>query len=230
MPDQNKEYLHHVIDCFSIHANPDHAAPMESYMKHKVKFFGIKTPERKALTRSIIQDHGRPDASEISELTRMLWDQPQRELHYFGLDILETAVKKKLINDTELFRFLVTTKSWWDTVDWLAIRIVGTHLKHHPDDINNLHQNWMDSGHLWLQRVCILFQLKYKKYTDVSLLYQTVTALSHSNEFFIQKAIGWALREYSKTDAQKVLNFVNTHPLKPLSLCEALKVINRKKV
>ena len=56
MPDQNKEYLHHVIDCFSIHANPDHAAPMESYMKHKVKFFGIKTPERKALTRSIIQD------------------------------------------------------------------------------------------------------------------------------------------------------------------------------
>ena len=56
MPDQNKEYLHHVVDCFSIHANPDHAAPMESYMKHKVKFFGIKTPERKALTRSIIQD------------------------------------------------------------------------------------------------------------------------------------------------------------------------------
>ena len=119
----------------------------------------------------------------------MLWDQPQRELHYFGLDILETAVKKKLVNDTELFRFLVTTKSWWDTVDWLAIRIVGTHLKHHPDDINNLHQNWMDSGHLWLQRVCILFQLKYKQNTDVSLLFQTITALSHSNEFFIQKAI-----------------------------------------
>jgi len=76
----------------------------------------------------------------------------------------------------------------------------------------------------------ILFQLKYKHYTDVFLLFQTITALSHSNEFFIQKAIGWALREYSKTDAQKVLNFVNTHPLKPLSLCEALKVINRKKI
>ena len=99
MPDQNKEYLHNVIDCFSIHANPDHAEMMESYMKHKEKFFGIKTPERKALKRSIIQDHGRPDASEISELITMLWDQPQRELHYFGLDIL--GIFERLLDGME---------------------------------------------------------------------------------------------------------------------------------
>ncbi len=227
MPNSIHIYLGHVIERFSIHANPANAVPMERYMKHKVKFFGVKTPERKSVTRSIIMDYGRPDASDIPELVKLLWDQPQRELHYFGLDLLEHVVKKQQIRDTDLFRFLITTKSWWDTVDWLATRIVGMHLKHYPDEIADLHRDWMASDNMWLQRVCILFQLKYKNDTDVPLLFQTINALSHSNEFFIQKAIGWALREYSKTDADTVITFVNKHPLKPLSQREALKVINR---
>lgn len=223
----NKDYIEHLIVHFSAYANDKNAVPMERYMKHRVKFFGIKTPERKAVTRTIIRDYGRPDASAVPALVKELWEQPQRELHYFALDLLEYAVKKQQVADTDLFRDLITTKSWWDTVDWLATRIVGVHLKNHPNEIHDLHHTWMESGDMWLQRVCILFQLKYKQNTDVPLLLQTIKDLSHSNEFFIQKAIGWALREYSKTDAGCVIDFVNTEPLKPLSKREALKVINR---
>lgn len=222
------DYVNHLVKHFATHADMNNAVPMKRYMKNRFEFFGIKSPERKTLTRAFFMEYGLPDAKDTNEFLRHIWEQPQRELHYVGLDILEKLVKRQKIADVDLLEFLITTKSWWDTVDWLATRIVGVHLKHYPDEINSIHKDWMDSKNMWLQRVCILFQLKYKNETDVPLLFDTIKRLSDSDEFFIQKAIGWALREYSKTDPDIVLRFVDTHDLKPLSRREALKVIKRQ--
>ncbi len=226
MSDKNTQYIHSLTDYFSKYENPENSIPMKRYMKNRFEFYGMKSPERKIITRDFIKNHGRPSGLDVSDFLQKLWGQPYRELHYFGLDVLEYYVKIQQISDVDLFRFLITTKSWWDTVDWLATRIVGVHLKNHPDEIDFVHRSWMDSNNMWLQRVCILFQLKYKQNTDLKLLFKTIEKLKDSDEFFIQKAIGWALREYSKTDPEIVIRFVKNHSLKPLSHREALKVIN----
>lgn len=120
---------------------------------------------------------------------------------------------------------LITSKSWWDTVDTLAQKAVGKIARSFPDVIEENIEFWNDSDHLWLQRSAILFQLKYKEQTNEDLLYRYIITHSQSKEFFIQKAIGWALREYSKTNPDSVRQFMEKHPLSKLSVREGSKYI-----
>ena len=124
--------------------------------------------------------------------------------------------------------FMIINKSWWDTVDMIASHLVGTHFKRFPGLIPAYTEKWMASGNFWLQRTALLFQLKYKKETDVELMSDLIKRLAGEKEFFIRKAIGWVLREYSKTDPEIVINFVENQQLSNLSRTEALKVNNRK--
>ncbi len=213
---------------FSKKAHPGNSTPMKRYMKDKFEFFGIKSVERKELTRKFLASHGLPAEEDYVQIIRELWDLPQRELQYVALDILERLLKKQIPVEIEFIEYLIVKKSWWDTVDWLATRVVGVRFKQNPELITPTCTRWMESGNIWLQRVCIIFQLKYKRETDEQLLFTTIQALSGSKEFFIQKAIGWALREYSKTDPAVVQKFVDENELAPLSRREALKVINRR--
>jgi 3-methyladenine DNA glycosylase AlkD len=144
--------------------------------------------------------------------------------------ILEKFGKKTTREFIDLYVFMITTKSWWDTIDYIAANLVGKHFSRYPDQIPAYTEKWMNSGNFWLQRSALLFQLKYKKETDLNLLFDFIERLAHEDEFFIRKAIGWALREYSKTDPETVIKFVESHDLKPLSRKEALKVIERKKL
>jgi len=115
-------------------------------------------------------------------------------------------------------------------VDGLAGWLIGDLFKRHPGLILPTTRDWMDSGNIWLQRSCLLFQLKYKRDTDLDLLFGFIATLSDHKSFWIRKAIGWILREYSKTDPSTVQKFVDAHPgLSGLSKREALKVINRAK-
>jgi 3-methyladenine DNA glycosylase AlkD len=120
-----------------------------------------------------------------------------------------------------LYEELITQKSWWDTVDALAAWQVGDYFKKYPDQIIPYTNKWMDSGNMWLQRTCLIFQLKYKEETDFELLKSLIIPLSDSKEFFIQKAIGWALREYSKLFPQRVMDFASNQPMAKLSYREA---------
>ena len=113
-------------------------------------------------------------------------------------------------------------------VDFIAGTLAGTHFNLYPELIKPVTGRWMKSGNIWLQRSSLLFQLKYKNQTDTRLMFKYIRSLSSSKEFFIQKAIGWVLRQYSKTDPETVIQFVEAHQLPPLSKREALKVINRK--
>lgn len=124
-----------------------------------------------------------------------------------------------------LLEWLITTKSWWDTVDALATKSVGAVAKKYPETIPETIEGWAYGEHLWLRRTAILFQLKYKAETDEELLYRYIEQNADSKEFFIQKAIGWVLREYSKTDPDSVRNFIETHPLAKLSIREGSKYL-----
>jgi len=124
---------------------------------------------------------------------------------------------------------MITTKSWWDTVDFIAAKLVGDYFKKYPNQIGKYIQKWINSDNMWLQRTAILFQLKYKNQLDPKLLKYIIQSQLGSNEFFINKAIGWVLREYSKTNPTWVFNFVNTNEkgLSNLSKTEALRLMKK---
>jgi 3-methyladenine DNA glycosylase AlkD len=121
------------------------------------------------------------------------------------------------------YEYMITSKSWWDTVDFVAATLAGNYFRVFSHRILPVTGRWMKSGNIWLQRSCLLFQLKYRKETNTTLLTSFILPLAASREFFIAKAIGWALREYSKTDPGWVREFVKNHPLQTLSRKEALK-------
>lgn len=219
-------YIKSLEDLFSQSANPDNAFYMKKYMKDKFEYFGIQTRPRRELTKPFLKKDTLPTIENLDVLIRELWAKPQREFQYFGIELVEKYSKQLNKNNLPLIEFMVTNKSWWDTVDGIATRVVGDLFRNYPELIIPVTKKWMASDNLWLQRTSILFQLKYKSLTDIDLLFKFIKTLEGSKEFFINKAIGWALREYSKTDPQIVMKFVNSHNLAPLSKREAMKVIN----
>ena len=122
---------------------------------------------------------------------------------------------------------MIINKSWWDTIDFLSPKILGKYFKLYPDEIEKNTQKWILSNNIWLKRSAILFQLKYKETLNIDLLNRIIIPLSNSKEFFINKAIGWILREYGKTNKEWVINFVKKNKLSNLSNREALKHINK---
>jgi 3-methyladenine DNA glycosylase AlkD len=222
------EYIKSLEDIFTQNANPENAVYMKKYMKDKFECFGIPAKPRHELTKQFLKKESLPPITNLDPLVKELWNKPQREFQYFGVELVEKHINQLNNNNLSLIEFMITTKSWWDTVDGIASRVVGDLFKNYPELIFPVTEKWMASGNVWLQRTAILFQLKYKSLTDTILLFKYIKKLEGSKEFFINKAIGWALREYSKTDPRLVIDFVNNQNLAPLSKREALKVINKK--
>lgn len=203
---------------------------MKAYLKDQFELYGIGTPERRAMMSAHIKEFGLPDWSEIEAISRNLWEMEERECQFTQLDLMNRMKKNLAPENLPLLEELITTKSWWDTVDGLAGWFVGELFKRHPELIKPTTKKWMNSENIWLQRSCLLFQLKYKEETDTGLLFGFIEELSAHKSFWIRKAIGWILREYSKTDPGTVEKFVTDHPeLSGLSKREALKHINRLK-
>jgi 3-methyladenine DNA glycosylase AlkD len=205
-------------------ARPENAEAMRAYMRHQFDFLGIKSPERKELLRMQIKTYGLPDKPAAFELIEQLWNSPERECQYLAMELLEKYSKKLEKKDLAFLESLVCRKSWWDTVDMLA-QIIGSYFRLFPEELAAVNRRWLDSNTIWLQRCTLIFQLKYKKDTNESLLLANCRELAASKEFFIQKAIGWALRQYARTNPKAVKTFVEQTPLAPLSRREALKHI-----
>lgn len=221
-----EDYIASLQKLFEAHAQPANSAAMARYMRDQFPFLGIASPMRKALSRDFFKTHGYPPYHSVIAVVEQLWQMPEREYQYTALDMLD-KMKRKIPDEIpygQLLTYLITEKSWWDTVDIIAGTLAGDFLARYPEQRREYIDYWMISGNMWLQRSCLLFQLKYKKNTDIDLLTRCIAALQHSKEFFIQKAIGWALREYAKTNPQFVAQFVaNSNYLAPLSRREALK-------
>lgn len=216
-------YVQNLSEMFISESNPANAKPMKKYMREQFEFFGIKHPHRRQICKDFIKKYGLPEFEALEQIVTELWEQPQREFHYFGIELPEKFKSKWEINIISLFEKMIINKSWWDTVDLISTKLVGEYFKKFPKQISVITEKWINSDNFWLNRTCILFQLKYQDKTDTNLLFSYINKCSESKEFFIQKAIGWALREYAKTSPGKVINFVSHNNLKPLSKREALK-------
>lgn len=214
---------------FEANANNANATQMKAYMRNQYDFFGIKAPDQRRIRKEFISEHGLPDVSELPVLIREVWEQPEREFQHFGMVLAEHYIRKVNRDFIRVLEFMIINKSWWDTVDFIASHLAGKFFERFPGMIPEYTEKWLKSGNMWLQRTALLFQLRYRKNTDTGLLFSLILQLREHPDFFIRKAIGWALREYSKTDREIVKDFVNTHELSPLSRKEALKVIERSK-
>ncbi len=205
-------------------ADPGRAAEMRAYMKDRFPFYGIGTEPRRRLLRSFVEDRGGwPEVEMAIVLCKQLWDEPERELHYCGQELLEKRARHLTVEDLPLIEHLVIRQSWWDTVDVLATKLAGEILRRDRDHLARATTRWLESENFWLQRTAILCQLKWKDDTDRAVLSLAIERTRDSSEFFLRKAIGWALREYAKTDPEWVRDFVGRTELSPLSRREALK-------
>lgn len=217
-----QNYILPLEQSFKANSNIDNAAAMSKYMRNKFQYHGIKSPLRKELTRNFLKSSGLPSDKIKIKLIKYLWDLPQREYQYVAMEILGKTARKDDNNIIELYEIMVLNKSWWDTVDYIAATLMGTYFYNNPKKIQSKTSKWMNSQNIWLQRCCLLFQLKYHDNLNTELLEKFIPRFSKSKEFFIQKAIGWILREYSKTNPQYVINFVDDNNLAALSNTEAL--------
>jgi len=211
---------------FEQNANPAQAGPMKKYMRDQFEYLGIKSPQATVLLRKHINEYGLPPLDHLDIILRELWALPQREFQYTAITLaskLEKKIEPEFINTIE---YLITTKSWWDTVDALAGHAVGSQFKRFPAVKEKYIKKWRKSENFWLRRTTLLFQLGYKKETDFDLMCELIRENLGSDEFFINKAIGWALRQYAHTNPAPVKKFVKaTKDLHPLSRREALKNI-----
>jgi len=221
-------YVKSIRALFTQHADPKKAAPMKRYMRDQFEYLGIKVPEMGNLLKQHIREHGLPPLAELDPILRDLWALPPREFQYAANGLLrkfEGQLPPKFI---ETLEYMLVTKSWWDTVDIIATGTLGVHFKRHPKVRDKYLAKWRKSDNFWLRRAAILFQLGYKKDTDFELLCAIIRENLGSQEFFINKAIGWALRQYTRVNPQGVRNFVAATPLNPLSAREALKWLEKR--
>ena len=219
-------YVNSVKSLFEQNANPVQAGPMKKYMRDQIEYLGIKSPQNAALMREFINEYGLPPLEKLDIIARELWSLPQREFQYSAIALAGKLEKKLGPDFITTIEYLITTKSWWDTVDILAGHAVGDQFRRFPAVKEKYLKKWRKSNNFWLRRTTLLFQLGYKKETDFDLLCELVQENLGSDEFFINKAIGWALRQYAHTDPAPVKKFVKaTKDLHPLSRREALKNI-----
>jgi 3-methyladenine DNA glycosylase AlkD len=212
---------------FNANRNAEQAAWMKGYLRDQYDFYGVKAPERKALAKQVIAKTGIPEYKELPEVIHELWEAPERELQYVAMELCDKYKRQYEQGFEELLEFMITNKSWWDTVDYIAATLTGNYLKKYPNRILPIFKDWSFSDDFWLVRTTIIFQLKYKEKVNIGLLEDVIKRHAHSNEFFIQKAIGWMLRQYSRTNPDWVLELVAKQELKPLSRREAIRLINK---
>jgi 3-methyladenine DNA glycosylase AlkD len=209
-------------------ADPALAGPMAAYMRNQFSYLGIKSPQMSALQKQYYEANGLPSHADLEEILRDLWVLPQREFQYVALGLLRKFEKKLPAGFIDTFEYLLVTKSWWDTVDSISAGPLATHFRCYPAVRAETLPRWRKSENFWLRRASILFQLGYKKDTDFPLLCDIIRENLGSKEFFINKAIGWSLRQYSRVDAAAVRAFVAQTNLHPLSAREAIKWLDKR--
>ena len=212
---------------FQIHANPELAMGMKAYMLHQFDFLGIKAPLRDQLTNTYLKSNSLENWEALEIVMKELWSLPQREFQYFAIDVLKKHKSLWTPHSIHLMEYCIGEKSWWDSVDGIASEWLGTYFIQFPALVPKVPNRWNKSNNMWLQRSSILFQKAYKINTNLELLTKYILHCKDSQEFFIRKAIGWALREYSKTNPVWVSQFVAKNTVSNLSVREALKRINK---
>ncbi len=218
-------YCKPLFQAFKNAANSKEAIGMKAYMLHQFEFLGIKAPIRDSIVFPFIKNNPIQSVDQLNEVVAYLWNQPYREYHYAAIDVFAKNHRLWDADSKNLIEFCIKHQSWWDTVDGIASDWLHVYFSKFPDKKISVTAKWNRSKNIWLQRSSILFQKRCKAEMNTELLSKYILHLKDSKEFFIQKAIGWALREYSKTNPVWVKAFVSNNELAPLSKREAIKKI-----
>lgn len=227
-----------IIGEFRQHKNEENAEKQAAYLRHQFEFIGLKTPERRLLAKDFLKEK-KADKQIDWELVFEFWNLPEREFQYLALDYLHQMKKWLIFDDMEKIKKLTVSKSWWDTVDALDelvghLLLTGRKQATENDSIayeqvKTLVKEWAQAENFWLRRIAIDCQLSFKNQTDLELLSYNIEknllGSSFADEFFITKAIGWALRDLAKTNSAWVIKFIEEHENKmaKLSIREASK-------
>lgn len=209
-------------------ADPARAPAMQAYMKSSMPYHGVPTPVLRALCKQVFADVELPSAEAWRRQVLAIWRGAEfREERYAAIELtgLLRAAPFQTLDALPVYEEMIVSGAWWDYVDAIASRRVGLLLRRFPDQMKPIMLEWSRSGDLWKRRTSIICQLGFKAETDLGLLYACIEPLLASREFFLRKAIGWALRQYAWTDQDEVVRYVSANEarLSPLSRREALK-------
>jgi 3-methyladenine DNA glycosylase AlkD len=216
--------LERLVRTYDAARDPERAAQMAAYLRDQFRFLGLAAPAQRALGRDVVAGLPAPGEHDLREVALACWDLPEREYQYFACDLLRRHAAVPGPDFIATARTLITTKSWWDTIDALATRFVGPLVQRHPL-LTATMDAWSGDDNRWLVRTAILHQLHYGTATDTDRLFGYCTRQAGHPDFFVRKAIGWALRHYARTDPDAVRAYVSEHRnrLSPLSVREASK-------
>ena len=206
------------------HKNEEQARQMSKYMLNKFEYIGIKTPERRKIFKNFFKEYKNEEKIDW-EFVNKCWENKYREFQYIAADYLKNMKDKLTRDDIPKLKQLILKKSWWDTIDNLDMTIGALALK--DSNVNKILLEWSIDENIWLRRIAIDHQLLRKEKTNTELLEKILKNNLGQAEFFINKAIGWALRDYSKTNPEWVKNFIekNKEKMAKLSIKEASKYL-----
>jgi 3-methyladenine DNA glycosylase AlkD len=222
------ELVDHVRSGLNDRADPDKAAGMQSYMKTDMPFYGVQKPGRVAILCEIRSRYAPQTHAGYLASAAALWELPHREEKYLA-QAFALAFPEHIVPDSlPLYRRFIVEGAWWDFVDETATHMIRELVVRYAKEIWPVVEGWSSDEDLWLRRTAIICQVGAKERTDSERLFRFCVARAHEREFFIRKAIGWALRDYARTDPDAVARFVTDHTeeLSPLSVREASKHIS----
>ncbi len=211
-------------------SDPERAPLQEAYMKSKMPFLGVVAPDLRKAAKRVFDDHPLVEEAVWLEAITALWRGARyREERHAAIQLAGHGQYRRWLtpNAVPVLEEMVVTGAWWDFVDTLATHHFGTLLANHPKTMKPLLKRWATDDDMWRRRTAIICQLKFKSATDEAQLFHAIEASKLSREFFLRKAIGWALREYSKTEPQVIIDYIakNADTLSGLSKREGLKVL-----
>lgn len=206
-------------------ADPEAARQMAAYMKTDMPFYGVKKSQRKPILRRLVTVFPPADGSDYGQKVACLWEQPHREEKYLAIGYARHFREHVTPAQLDLYRRMIVEGAWWDFVDEIAAHLIGSLLRENPREIRPVLEEWIDEDNLWLRRTALLSQLRLKEDTDAAVLFDFCRRRADDKDFFIRKAIGWALRNYAKTAPDAVRDFVDEEAgrLSGLSRREAAK-------
>lgn len=212
---------------FHQHADEQRAIGAANYMRNRFEFIGLDATTRRAIQQPIFEQLKKSTSAENKwEFAELLWEQNEREYHYAAMDWMNSWKKSWLLpEDADHFEWFLTNHSWWDSVDNIATKVLSAHFYKYPELASVWIEEWRNSPNFWLNRTCLIFQLKYKNEVDFELLKSLIIQMQPNKEFFIQKAIGWALRQYSKYNPTAVGDFIEEIQLTGLAKREGSKYL-----
>ncbi len=217
------EILRKLETALEKNSNQKYALEMKRYMRNKFEFYGVKAPLRYEIFKEVLKTNPIERTDQLVSISKASMKKKERDFHHFSIYIWEK--NKKLWSDRqmELFGWIIDMNSWWDTADYLINKVISPYVLLYQNERKILDQQWNNSDSVWRIRASILYQLKFKSGTDEKTLTKAILNQKKHQDFFVQKAIGWILREYSKTRPNFVKDFVKGHDLSPLANREAIK-------